>query len=128
MANERARTELSRVPKFTYWQGLAPQRQVQGIDKAIGYNVNASGAATRVGQTAADDRRAELLRHPLIAVRAALDPSALMTNVRNEGGQTTVDVRMADGRSFTLAIDASTKLPTRVSTARRTTSTLAMWS
>src|SRR5687768_9680715 len=25
IANERARTELTRVPKFTYWQGLAPQ-------------------------------------------------------------------------------------------------------
>ena len=117
VANERARTELSRVPKFTYWQGLAPQRQVQGIDKAIGYNVNASGGATRVGQTATDDRRAELLRHPLTAVRAALDPTTRVTNVRNEGGQVTADVRMADGRSFTLAIDASTKLPTRVSTA-----------
>jgi glyoxylase-like metal-dependent hydrolase (beta-lactamase superfamily II) len=90
---------------------------VQGIDETIGYNVNASGAATRVGQTATDDRRAELLRHPLIAVRAALDPSTQVTNVRNEGGQSTADVRMADGRSFTLAIDASTKLPTRVSTA-----------
>jgi glyoxylase-like metal-dependent hydrolase (beta-lactamase superfamily II) len=117
VANERARTELSRVPKFTYWQGLAPQRQVQGVDKAIGYNVNASGVASRVAQAAADDRRAELLRHPLIAVRAALDPAARVTNVRNEGGQATADVITADGRSFTLAIDGSTKLPTRVSTA-----------
>ena len=33
---ERARTELARVPKFNYWQGLAAQRQVQGIDKASG--------------------------------------------------------------------------------------------
>src|SRR5688572_22686011 len=38
VAAERARTELVRIPKFTYWQGLAPQRQVQGIDKEIGYN------------------------------------------------------------------------------------------
>src|SRR5687768_12968453 len=44
VAGERARTELMRVPKFTYWQGLAPQRQIQGIDKAVGYNVAASGA------------------------------------------------------------------------------------
>ena len=46
---ERARTELARVPKFTYWQGLAAQRQVQGIDKAVGYNVGANGAASRSG-------------------------------------------------------------------------------
>ncbi len=117
IAHERARTELSRVPTFTYWQGLAPQRQVQGIDKTIGYNVNANGAATRVGQTAADDRRAELLRHPVVAVRAALDPAARVTNARKDGRESIVDVVTSDGRSFTLAIDASTKLPTRVSTA-----------
>jgi glyoxylase-like metal-dependent hydrolase (beta-lactamase superfamily II) len=117
VANERARTDLSRVPKFTYWQGLAPQRQVQGIDKTVGYHVNARGAATRVGQSAADDRRAELLRHPLVAVRAALDPAARVTRARRDGSESTVDVVTSDGRSFTLAIDASTKLPTRVSTA-----------
>jgi glyoxylase-like metal-dependent hydrolase (beta-lactamase superfamily II) len=117
VAAQRARTELVRVPKFTYWQGLAAQRQVQGIDKAVGYNVNASGAASRVAQSAADDRRAELLRHPITAVRAALDPSARLTNVRIEGNESRIDVVTADAQSFTLTIDASTKLPTRVSTA-----------
>jgi len=114
---ERARTELTRVPKFTYWQGLAPQRQVQGIDKAVGYNVAASGTASRIAQAAADDRRAEWLRHPITAVRAALDPATQLTNLRNEGGESIIDVRASDGRAFTLAVDASTKLPTRVSTA-----------
>ena len=114
---QRARTELVRVPKFTYWQGLAAQRQVQGIDKAVGYNVSANGAASRVAQAAADDRRGELLRHPVTAVRAALDPAARLTNVRNEGSESRIDVVTADGQSFTLAIDVSTKLPTRVSTA-----------
>src|SRR5687768_13391088 len=76
IAGERARTELTRVPKFNFWQGLAPQRQVQGIDKTVGYNVAASGTASRVAPAAADDRRAELLRHPIMAVRAALDPAS----------------------------------------------------
>ena len=114
---ERARTVLVRVPKFTYWQGLAPQRQIQGIDKAVGYNVAASGTASRIAQTAADDRRAEFLRHPITAVRAALDPAARVTNLRTEGGETLVDVLATDGRAFTLAIDATTRLPARVSTA-----------
>ena len=114
---ERARTEFTRTPKFTYWQGLAPQRQIQGIDKAIGYNVAPSGAACRIGQAAADDRRAELLRHPITAVRAALDPAARVTNSRTESGQLMVDVLTSDGRGFTLAIDAATKLPARVITA-----------
>jgi glyoxylase-like metal-dependent hydrolase (beta-lactamase superfamily II) len=113
---ERARTELVRVPKFTYWQGLAPQRQVQGIDKEIGYNVSASGTASRIAASAAQDRRAELLRHPVTAVRAALDPAARLTNLRSEGTESLVDVHTPDGRDFTLAIDAATKVPTRVIT------------
>ena len=116
VAAERARTELVRVPKFTYWQGLAPQRQVQGIDKEIGYNVSANGTASRIGTAAAQDRRVELLRHPITAVRAALDPAARLTNPRSDGGESLVDVRTTDGREFTLAVDASTKLPTRVLT------------
>ncbi|RPI56039.1 MAG: MBL fold metallo-hydrolase [Acidobacteria bacterium] len=117
VAGERARTELVRVPKFTYWQGLAAQRQIQGIDKAIGYNVAPSGTASRIGQAAADDRRAELLRYPITAVRAALDPAARLTNLRVEDGQSLVEVLTSDGRAFTLAVDEATKLPTRVATA-----------
>jgi glyoxylase-like metal-dependent hydrolase (beta-lactamase superfamily II) len=113
---ERARTELVRVPKFTYWQGLAPQRQVQGVDKEIGYNVSASGNASRISASAAQDRRVELLRHPIIAVRAALDPAARLTSFRSQGGESLVDVHTADGREFTLAVDAASKLPTRVVT------------
>jgi glyoxylase-like metal-dependent hydrolase (beta-lactamase superfamily II) len=113
---ERARTELVRVPRFTYWQGLAPQRQVQGIDKTIGYNISASGVGSRVTAAAADDRRAELLRHPVAAVRAALDPASHVTNVRTENGESLVDVRTPDGRAFTLSVDSATKLPARVIT------------
>jgi glyoxylase-like metal-dependent hydrolase (beta-lactamase superfamily II) len=114
---ERARTELTRVPKFTYWQGLAAQRQVQGIDKAVAYNVAPNGTASRVPQAAADDRRADWLRHPVTAVRAALDPAAQLTNLRSEGRESIVDVRTLDGRTFTLAVAADTKLPARVSSA-----------
>jgi len=49
-------------------------------------------------------------------VRAALDPAAQLTNARTEKGESLVDVRTSDGRAYTLAIDASTKLPTRVLT------------
>jgi glyoxylase-like metal-dependent hydrolase (beta-lactamase superfamily II) len=115
LSGERALTELSRVPKFTFWQGLAPQRQVQGLDKAIGYNVAANGTVSRTAQAATDDRRAEWLRHPVTALRAALDPAAQRTNLRTEGGQSLVDIRTADGRVFTLTVDAATKQPTRVS-------------
>ncbi len=110
----RARTELTRTPNFAYFMGTAPQRQIQGIDGGIGYNVALNGTATRVADVAASDRRSELLRHPITAVRAALDPTSRVTNLDTENGQSTVDVATADGRTFTLAIDASTKLPSRV--------------
>ena len=109
----RARTELTRVPKFTFWQGLAAQRQIQGIDKAIAYNVAANGTANRAAQAVADDRRAEFLRHPLTAVRAALAPGVRLANVRTEGSESMVEIATSDGPAFTLAIDANTKLPTR---------------
>ena len=116
VAGERARTELVRVPKFTYWQGLAPQRQIQGLDKAIGYNVAPNGTASRVAQAAADERRAEFLRYPITAVRAALDPAAHVTNTRSENGESSVQVVTSGGQAFTLVIDATTKLPARVTT------------
>jgi len=114
LAGERARTELERVPKFTFWQGLRPQIQVQGIDKAVGYNVAPNGSASRTAAAAADDRRAELLRYPITAVRAALDPATRLTNLRTERGEPSVDVTTEDGRMFTLSVDAGTKLPSRV--------------
>ena len=117
VAEHRARTELTRVPKFTYWQGLAPQRQIHGVDNAVGYNVAANGTASRVAHAAADDRRAELLRHPIIAVRAALDPAARIMNLRTEGSESILDAVTSDGRAYTIALDAATKLPTRVTTA-----------
>jgi glyoxylase-like metal-dependent hydrolase (beta-lactamase superfamily II) len=116
LAGGRARIELTRKPNFVYFQGPAPQRQVQGIDGAVGYNVAPSGAATRVADAAAAERRTELLHHPVAAVRAALHPMAVLANPRIEGGQSLVDVRTAAGQAFTLAIDATTKLPGRVTT------------
>ena len=112
----RARTELTRAPNFTYFLGPAAQRQIQGIDGAVGYNVAADGSASRVADIAANDRRAELLRHPVVAVRTALDPTTRVSNLRTEAGQSIVDVSAADGRAFTLAIDSATKLPSRVTT------------
>jgi glyoxylase-like metal-dependent hydrolase (beta-lactamase superfamily II) len=113
VAGGRARTELTRRPNFTFFQGPAPQRQVNGIDGAVGYNVAPNGAATRVADAVANDRRAANFHLPLTAVRAALDPMAKVGNVRTEGNESLVDVT-AGGQTFTLAIDTTTKLPTRV--------------
>ena len=114
VAAGRARTEQTRTPNFTYFQGMAPQKQVLGIDGDVGYNVAANGTATRVSNAVAKDRRAEVFHHPLTMVRAALDPAARLSNPRTAGSERVVDVTVAGGATFTLAIDATTKLPTRV--------------
>jgi glyoxylase-like metal-dependent hydrolase (beta-lactamase superfamily II) len=117
LAGGRARTELTRIPDFRYFQGQAPQKQVNGLDGAVGYNVAASGTATRTTEIVAGDRRLEFLSHPLTAVRAALDPMAKLSNLRTDGSESLVDVTTAAGQKFTLAIDTTSKLPTRVMTA-----------
>ncbi|RPH60144.1 MAG: hypothetical protein EHM89_09430, partial [Acidobacteria bacterium] len=116
VAGGRARTELTRRPNFTFFQGQAGQRQVQGIDGSVGYNVAPNGNANRIPDAAGNDRRAELLHHPITALRAALDPMSKLSNPRTEDGQSLVDVTTPGGQTFTLAIDATTKLPGRVRT------------
>jgi glyoxylase-like metal-dependent hydrolase (beta-lactamase superfamily II) len=114
VAAGRARIEQTRTPNFTYFQGQQPQKQVLGIDGNVGYNVAANGTAARVPDAVANDRRAEIYHHPVTIVRAALDPAAKLSNPRNQDNQSVVDITTANGLKFTLAIDGTTKLPTRV--------------
>ena len=113
LANGRARFEATRHVQIFY-VGDAPARQVQHLDKDVAFNVAGNGNATRVfapGQIA--NRRFEYLRHPLTILRAALDPASTLANGRTQGNERLVDV--TSGRAtLTLAIDGSTRLPTRV--------------
>ena len=114
VAGRRVRLEQTRTPNFAYFQGMAPQKQVQGLDGDVAYNVAPNGTATRAANTVAKDRKAELYHHPLTIVRAALDPAAKLANPRTAGNERVVDVTTADGAQLTLAIDGTTKLPSRV--------------
>ncbi len=114
VAAGRARVEQTRTPNFAYFQGAAPQKQVLGLDGDVGYNVAANGNATRVANLVADDRRAEIYHHPLTSVRAALDPKAQLARVGTMDNQSAVSVTTPSGFKFTLAVDITTKLPTRV--------------
>lgn len=116
VANGRLRTEMTRTPNFAFFQGPAPQRLVQGVDGQVGYNVAANGNVQRIPDPAATDRRAEILHHPLTALNAALDAAAQRANLRTEGNETLLDVTTAGGESFTLAVDSTSRLPTRVIT------------
>jgi glyoxylase-like metal-dependent hydrolase (beta-lactamase superfamily II) len=114
LVNLRARTEQTRTPNFAYFQGPQAQKQVLGVDGDVGYNVAPNGNATRVSNAAAKDRRAEIYHHPLEIVRAGLDPAAKLASPRTAGNEQVVDITTANGMTFTLAIDATTKLPTWV--------------
>jgi glyoxylase-like metal-dependent hydrolase (beta-lactamase superfamily II) len=113
MAGTRTRVEQTRTPTFPYFHGQQPQRQILGVAGDVGYNIAPDGAATRVADAVAKDRRVEIFHHPLTIVRAALAPGATLANARTANGQKVVDVT-TNGTTFTLAIDATTNLPTRV--------------
>jgi glyoxylase-like metal-dependent hydrolase (beta-lactamase superfamily II) len=114
VAGGRARTELTRQPNFAFFQGPAPQRQVQGIEGDVAYNVAANGTANRAAGTAASERQLEILHHPVTALRAALAEGSMLSNSRTENGRRMVDVTTAAGQTFTLTIGAD-NLPVMVS-------------
>ncbi|HXV60357.1 MAG TPA: MBL fold metallo-hydrolase [Vicinamibacteria bacterium] len=110
----RMRVEQTRTPNFDYFRGRDPMKQVFGIDGDVAYDVGADGNVTRAPNATASDRRAAYFHHPLTIVRAALDPTATVTNVRSANGESLVDITTAGGFEATLAIDETTKLPSRV--------------
>jgi hypothetical protein len=113
LPNGRTRVQQTRTAQFLFANSPI-QRQNQGVDGDVAYNVGQDGKATRAGAAAARERRIEMLHHPITIVRAALDPAAKVTNLRQEGNQELVDITTATGDGLTLAIDEATKLPSRV--------------
>jgi glyoxylase-like metal-dependent hydrolase (beta-lactamase superfamily II) len=111
----RMRVEQTRTPNFAYFQGPAPQQQIQAVDGDTGFNVNASGAATRIAAAASQDRKRDFYHHPLTIVRAALDPAAKLSNPQTSGSDRSVDITTANGLVATLTIDGTTALPKAVS-------------
>jgi len=113
LANTRARFEVVRAAQYPYYQGIGGERVIQALDGDVAFNMARNGNATRVfgGQAAA--RRVEYLRHPLTLVRAALDPSAKLSNGRTQGGERLVDVTIGTV-TLTLGINSATKLPSRI--------------
>ena len=115
LANNRTRVRQVREARFLF-AGETVQRVTQGLDGDVAYNAAADGTMTRAGDAAARDRRIELLHHPIVIVRAALDAGAKLTNARTDGNEQLVDVTTASGDAVTLAVDGSTHLPSRVIT------------
>ncbi len=91
---------------------------VQGLDGNVAYNVGGNGNAQQLGGMAAEGRQAEYYHHPFTLVRAALEEDATMTamvsNLREELGETVVDLTTADGVQLSLHIDPATNLPSKI--------------
>lgn len=113
IGSARMREQQVRTAQFLFALATT-QRQNQGLDGAVAYNIGGTGNAVRASDAAAQDRRRQLLHHPLTLVRAALEPDAKLTNFRQEGGMNLLDITLAQGGTFTLAIDGSTHLPAKV--------------
>ena len=113
--NSRWRLEQARTPTYVTANTTPNQPQILGIDGDVAYNVPATGPATRAAEQVAQDRHSELFHHPIGALRAALDDGAKVTNQRKEGNDDVVDVEVGKDK-FTLYVDSTTKLPSRVVT------------
>jgi glyoxylase-like metal-dependent hydrolase (beta-lactamase superfamily II) len=75
--------------------------QNQVLDGSVAYNVTAKGGV-RGGDVR--DRRMWMHTNPVVAVRAALNGSATVSNRRQEGDLTLVDLRLKEGDILTMAI------------------------
>jgi hypothetical protein len=113
LANARMRTQQLRTAQFLF-ANANTQRQDQGLDGDVAYNLGMDGTATRASATALRDRRIEMLHNPIVIVRAALaEPNTTVSGLRTAQNQQIVEIKTAKGEMLTLAIDATTKLPTR---------------
>jgi hypothetical protein len=112
--NNRMRVQQTRTAQFLF-AGANTQQLDQGLDGDVAYNVGMDGQAARAGADAARDRHIEMLHNPIAIVRAALDAqNATVSGLRSAQNQKIVEVKTAKGDVLTLAIDATTNLPTRV--------------
>ncbi|HYE87767.1 MAG TPA: MBL fold metallo-hydrolase [Vicinamibacterales bacterium] len=104
VAQDRQRIEQTRTPRFAYFQGPQPQRQIQSLDGQVGFNVNASGRATRLAAASELERRIEFYHHPLTLAHALTVLDTRVTNVRTAGAARQADIAIGPVR-VTLTID-----------------------
>ena len=109
----RGRFEQARTAQHAFYQAQVPQQSVQALDGAVAFNIAGNGNATRQFGGAAQARQVEYVRHPLTLLRTALDANAKLSNARTQGSDRLVDVAVGSS-TVTLAIDGTTKLPTRM--------------
>jgi hypothetical protein len=113
LATGRTRVKQTRTAQFLF-AGATVQHLDQGIDGDIGYNIDESGMPGRTTEAVVRDRRIDMLHHPITLLRAAFDPAARVTNLRQFNNYAQVDLTTAKGDVLTLYIDRATKIPLRI--------------
>jgi len=103
---------------------LGLNRTNETLDGDVAYNIGGGFLAAPqsgtpqpqpAGTAAARQRRVELLAHPIMIVRVALDPTSKLSNLRKQGSVQIIDVTVRQGDTLTLAVNATTNLPAWVS-------------
>ena len=94
---------------------LGLNRTSETLDGDVAYNIGAGFLAPQggapqpqtAGAAAARQRRVELVAHPITIVRAALDATSRLSNLRRQGNLQLVDVTVRQGDTLRLAVDAA---------------------
>ena len=95
-----------------------PQRVAAGIDGDIAYTVQATGNPIRNPAAVAATRRHEHFHHPLVLIRAALEPGAEIQSAGTREGHHVVRIKPTPADSFQLWLDRKTHLPARIRSMR----------
>jgi glyoxylase-like metal-dependent hydrolase (beta-lactamase superfamily II) len=113
LENGRTRVRAKQARAFVFAaQAMMEGRPIdQSLDGTVAFDRASDGTPRRASDEVARQRRMELLAHPIVAVRAALEQGSRVANRRVEGDATLVDVTTAAGESFTLAVANDTGLP-----------------
>jgi glyoxylase-like metal-dependent hydrolase (beta-lactamase superfamily II) len=99
---------------------LGVNRTNETLDGDVAYNIGGGFLAAPqsgtvqpqpAGAAAARQRRMELLAHPVTIVRAALEPTSKLSNLRKQGNLQLIDVTVRQGDTLTLALNATSDLP-----------------
>jgi glyoxylase-like metal-dependent hydrolase (beta-lactamase superfamily II) len=102
---------------------LGLNRTNETLDGDVAYNIGGGFLAPQsgtpqpqpAGPATARQRRVELLAHPITIVRAALESTSKLSNLRKQGTLQLVDVTIRQGDTLTLAVNAASNLPAWVS-------------
>jgi glyoxylase-like metal-dependent hydrolase (beta-lactamase superfamily II) len=97
---------------------LGLNRSSETLDGDVAYNIGGGFLAAPqagtpqpqpAGPAAARQRRMEMLAHPITIVRAALDPSTKLSNLRKQGDLQLVDVTIRQGDTLTVAVNPTNR-------------------